>query len=125
MGAPEAPRGRTLGEDEGPPGGDAPLSVHNRRFHHSLTGHGRWIRERSHEAYAKNYSVVFPHDEPLAGRNMRTDPLHEVPQPHTPALSWLQHSRGVLGVGRQRARGTLAAGHMRCRGGWFAPGICG
>ncbi|KAF4016835.1 hypothetical protein G4228_007993 [Cervus hanglu yarkandensis] len=48
-----------------------------RRFHHSLTGHGRWIRERSHEAYAKNYSVVFPHDEPLAGRNMRTDPLHE------------------------------------------------
>ncbi|KAM9722394.1 sarcosine dehydrogenase, mitochondrial isoform 3-T3 [Dama dama] len=48
-----------------------------RRFHHSLTDHGRWIRERSHEAYAKNYSVVFPHDEPLAGRNMRTDPLHE------------------------------------------------
>ncbi|KAB0358521.1 hypothetical protein FD754_002677 [Muntiacus muntjak] len=48
-----------------------------RRFHHSLTDHGRWIRERSHEAYAKNYSIVFPHDEPLAGRNMRTDPLHE------------------------------------------------
>ncbi|XP_055255995.1 sarcosine dehydrogenase, mitochondrial isoform X3 [Moschus berezovskii] len=48
-----------------------------RRFHHSLTDHSRWIRERSHEAYAKNYSIVFPHDEPLAGRNMRTDPLHE------------------------------------------------
>ncbi|XP_052037900.1 sarcosine dehydrogenase, mitochondrial [Apodemus sylvaticus] len=48
-----------------------------RRFHHSLTDHARWIRERSHESYAKNYSVVFPHDEPLAGRNMRTDPLHE------------------------------------------------
>ncbi|XP_004613477.2 sarcosine dehydrogenase, mitochondrial [Sorex araneus] len=48
-----------------------------RRFHHSLTDHGRWIRERSHESYAKNYSVVFPHDEPLAGRNMRRDPLHE------------------------------------------------
>lgn len=48
-----------------------------RRFHRSLTDHGRWIRERSHEAYAKNYSVVFPHDEPLAGRNMRTGPLHE------------------------------------------------
>ncbi|KAM7092717.1 sarcosine dehydrogenase, mitochondrial isoform 4-T8 [Molossus nigricans] len=48
-----------------------------RRFHHSLTDHRRWIRERSHESYAKNYSVVFPHDEPLAGRNMRTDPLHE------------------------------------------------
>lgn len=48
-----------------------------RRFHHSLTDHSRWIRERSHESYAKNYSVVFPHDEPLAGRNMRKDPLHE------------------------------------------------
>lgn len=48
-----------------------------RRFHHSLTDHRRWIRERSHESYAKNYAVVFPHDEPLAGRNMRTDPLHE------------------------------------------------
>lgn len=48
-----------------------------RRFHHSLTDHACWIRERSHESYAKNYSVVFPHDEPLAGRNMRRDPLHE------------------------------------------------
>ncbi|CAH2316799.1 sarcosine dehydrogenase, mitochondrial [Pelobates cultripes] len=49
-----------------------------RRFHHSLTNHNRWIRERSHESYAKNYSVVFPYDEPLAGRNMRKDPLHEI-----------------------------------------------
>ncbi|XP_064146677.1 sarcosine dehydrogenase, mitochondrial isoform X1 [Loxodonta africana] len=48
-----------------------------RRFHHSLTDHRHWIRERSHESYAKNYSVVFPHDEPLAGRNMRRGPLHE------------------------------------------------
>ncbi|XP_078082261.1 sarcosine dehydrogenase, mitochondrial [Mustelus asterias] len=48
-----------------------------RRFHHSLTNNNRWIRERSHESYAKNYSVVFPHDEPLAGRNLRLDPLHQ------------------------------------------------
>ncbi|XP_054853393.1 sarcosine dehydrogenase, mitochondrial isoform X2 [Eublepharis macularius] len=48
-----------------------------RRFHHSLTGNNRWIQERSHESYAKNYSVVFPYDEPLAGRNLRKDPLHE------------------------------------------------
>ncbi|XP_042336000.1 sarcosine dehydrogenase, mitochondrial isoform X2 [Sceloporus undulatus] len=47
------------------------------RFHHSLTGNNRWIRERSHESYAKNYSIVFPYDEPLAGRNMRKDPLYE------------------------------------------------
>ncbi|XP_038601368.1 sarcosine dehydrogenase, mitochondrial isoform X2 [Tachyglossus aculeatus] len=49
-----------------------------RRFHSSLTADRRWIRERSHESYAKNYSVVFPHDEPLAGRNRRRDPLHEI-----------------------------------------------
>ena len=56
-------------------------SICDRRFHPLLTDHRRWVRERSHESYAKNYSVVFPHDEPLAGRNMRTDPLHEVPHP--------------------------------------------
>ncbi|KAM8796627.1 sarcosine dehydrogenase, mitochondrial [Eudromia elegans] len=48
-----------------------------RRFPRSLTDNNRWLRERSHESYAKNYSVVFPYDEPLAGRNMRKDPLHE------------------------------------------------
>lgn len=56
----------------------APLSLPSRRFHRSLTDNNRWIRERSHESYAKNYSVVFPHDEPLAGRNARKDLLHEV-----------------------------------------------
>ncbi|XP_032396219.1 sarcosine dehydrogenase, mitochondrial [Etheostoma spectabile] len=49
-----------------------------RRFHNSLTDNTRWIRERSHESYAKNYSVVFPFDEPLASRNMRKDPFHQV-----------------------------------------------
>ncbi|GAA6231923.1 sarcosine dehydrogenase, mitochondrial [Lates japonicus] len=49
-----------------------------RRFHNSLTDNKCWIRERSHESYAKNYSVVFPFDEPLASRNMRKDPFHQV-----------------------------------------------
>lgn len=49
-----------------------------RRFHNSLTKNEAWNRERSHEAYAKNYSMVFPNDEPLAARNMRKDPFHEV-----------------------------------------------
>ncbi|XP_034048171.1 sarcosine dehydrogenase, mitochondrial isoform X2 [Thalassophryne amazonica] len=49
-----------------------------RRFHNSLTDNQKWIRERSHESYAKNYSVVFPFDEPLASRNMRKDPFHQV-----------------------------------------------
>lgn len=64
----------------GPWDGDRP-PVCARRFHCSLTGHQRWVRERSHESYAKNYAVVFPHDEPLAGRSMRTGPLHQVPLP--------------------------------------------
>lgn len=40
-----------------------------------------WATERSHEAYAKNYDVVFPHDEPLSGRNLKTDPFHDVSYP--------------------------------------------
>ena len=30
-----------------------------------------------YEAYAKNYSTVFPHDKPMAGRNMRLDPFFD------------------------------------------------
>ncbi|XP_013401693.1 sarcosine dehydrogenase, mitochondrial [Lingula anatina] len=46
-----------------------------RRFTEKLTDNYKWIVERSHEAYAKNYSIVYPHDEPLACRNMRKDAL--------------------------------------------------
>ena len=49
-----------------------------RRFHSSITPNQKWLRERSHESYAKNYSMLFPHDEPLASRNMRRDPFHQV-----------------------------------------------
>lgn len=37
-----------------------------------------WANERSHEAYAKNYGIVFPYDQPLSGRNFKRDPFHEV-----------------------------------------------
>ncbi|XP_020288905.1 sarcosine dehydrogenase, mitochondrial [Pseudomyrmex gracilis] len=36
-----------------------------------------WIKERSHEAYANNYDILFPHDEHLSGRNLKTDPFHD------------------------------------------------
>ena len=65
-----------------------------RRFHNSLTGNNQWIRERSHESYAKNYSVVFPFDEPLASRNMRQDPFHQV---HTHTHTYTRHARTVSG----------------------------
>ena len=47
------------------------------RFHPDLTNNDDWIDERSHESYAKNYSIVFPNDEPLASRDMRTSPIHQ------------------------------------------------
>ena len=47
------------------------------RFHRSYSNDVKWIVDRSHEAYAKNYSIVFPHDQPLAGRNVRHTPFHE------------------------------------------------
>ncbi|XP_077986603.1 sarcosine dehydrogenase, mitochondrial-like [Glandiceps talaboti] len=51
-----------------------------RRFPTCLTDKPKWVKDRSHEAYAKNYSMVFPHDEPLAGRDVRIDPFHKVLQ---------------------------------------------
>lgn len=49
-----------------------------RRFHPPLNRNKMWVAARSHESYAKNYSIVFPHDEPLAGRGQRKSPIHEV-----------------------------------------------
>lgn len=47
------------------------------RFHQSCTRDSRWIEDRTHESYAKTYAIVFPHDEPLAGRGIRTSALHD------------------------------------------------
>jgi len=49
-----------------------------RRFCPEVSKDRIWVDERSHEAYAKNYAMVFPHDEPLAGRNRKKDPLHNL-----------------------------------------------
>jgi sarcosine dehydrogenase len=48
------------------------------RFHPSTVGNSRWVEDRTHESYAKTYSIVFPHDEPLAGRQMRKSALYDV-----------------------------------------------
>lgn len=47
------------------------------RFSPKQTNNSKWVLERSHESYAKNYSTVFPNDQPLASRNLQTDPLHQ------------------------------------------------
>lgn len=49
-----------------------------RRFLPKMMGKVDWATERSHEAYTKNYSMVFPNDQPLSGRNAIRDSLHEV-----------------------------------------------
>jgi sarcosine dehydrogenase len=47
------------------------------RYHPSGCRDNRWIEDRTHESYAKTYSIVFPHDEPLAGRELRKSMLFE------------------------------------------------
>ena len=37
-----------------------------------------WVNEKCHESYAKNYSLVYPNDQPLSGRNFKLSPFHEV-----------------------------------------------
>lgn len=37
-----------------------------------------WAIETSHESYVKNYSIVFPNDQFLSGRNIKIGPFHEV-----------------------------------------------
>lgn len=46
------------------------------RFHPECTGTGRWLQERSHETYANQSVIPWPHDQPLGGRNVRQSPLH-------------------------------------------------
>lgn len=48
-----------------------------RRFTNKQNEAVEYATERSHESYAKNYSIVFPYDQPLAGRNFQQDPLHK------------------------------------------------
>lgn len=35
------------------------------------------VKDRTHESYAKTYAIVYPHDEPLAGRGIRQSALYE------------------------------------------------
>ncbi|GMH55536.1 hypothetical protein TrST_g6462 [Triparma strigata] len=38
------------------------------RFHRDNLGDPKWVKDRTHESYAKTYAIVFPGDESLAGR---------------------------------------------------------
>lgn len=57
---------------------DVPMfSFDLRRFTQEQGRATKWIEEKSHESYVKNYSMVFKYDQPLAGRDFQKDPLHE------------------------------------------------
>ncbi|XP_042875466.1 sarcosine dehydrogenase, mitochondrial-like isoform X2 [Penaeus japonicus] len=49
-----------------------------RRFSSLVRRQPAWAWEKSHESYVKNYSIVFPRDQPLAGRQAITDPLFSI-----------------------------------------------
>lgn len=46
------------------------------RFHPDTVRDAAWVLDRTHESYAKTYSIVFPQDESLAGRDARKSGLH-------------------------------------------------
>ncbi|XP_022914521.1 sarcosine dehydrogenase, mitochondrial [Onthophagus taurus] len=48
-----------------------------RRFTPQMRSSRSWVTETSHESYVKNYSVVYPHDQFLSGRNFKIGPFHE------------------------------------------------
>ena len=47
------------------------------RFHPDTVRDAAWVLDRTHESYAKTYSIVFPQDENLAGRNARRSGMYE------------------------------------------------
>lgn len=47
------------------------------RFHADTASDAAWVKQRTHESYAKTYAIVFPSDEALAGRGMRRSALYE------------------------------------------------
>lgn len=47
------------------------------RFHPTSVRDDAWVKDRTHESYAKTYAIVFPHDEALAGRGSRKSALYD------------------------------------------------
>ena len=52
------------------------FSMDCNRFHKDAIQDNSWVHSRTHESYAKTYAIVYPFDESLSGRNIRTSALH-------------------------------------------------
>ncbi|PNF21900.1 Sarcosine dehydrogenase, mitochondrial, partial [Cryptotermes secundus] len=48
-----------------------------RRFDPQQIEDYNWVKSRSQESYVRNYYIVFPNDERLAGRNFQKGPFHQ------------------------------------------------
>jgi len=48
-----------------------------KRFQPSLSNYNKWVKETSHESFARRYMLVYPYDQPLGGRNQKYGPLHQ------------------------------------------------
>lgn len=48
-----------------------------RRFTQEQMVNKTWAKERGHESYVKKYHIRYPHNQFMAGRNLKTDPFHE------------------------------------------------
>lgn len=49
-----------------------------RRFTPLMRSDPAWIKQQSHENYTRTYSIEWPHDDHLSGRNLQKDVFHEV-----------------------------------------------
>lgn len=48
-----------------------------RRFNSAQAENDDWVKERSHEAFGKNFAIRYNYDEPLAARNLLKDTLYD------------------------------------------------
>lgn len=58
-----------------------------RRFTPSVREDRALITERSFESYGDTFSIKYPHDQPLAGRNHKISVFHEVSPIHKQSLT--------------------------------------
>lgn len=80
-----------------------------RRFVPSVIADRALVTEQSFESYGKNYSIVFPHDQPLAGRNHKIDVFHEVGNIQI-RVHMFKKSSFYLGSGGKRCSNGILSG---------------
>jgi sarcosine dehydrogenase len=110
--------------------GEAPMDlwvVDIRRFS-SLHGDRQWVKDRTLEAYAKHYTVAYPHEEYESGRPRIVSPLYERLKSHGAVFgsklgwerpNWFaangEDATDVYSMGRQNWFAAVGREHGRVR----------